>query len=205
MLKKILLWSAAVVVLLIVAFLILVARQPDDFVITRSATMNASNERVFEHINDLRKWQSWSPWAKLDPSAKNSFEGPTAGEGAVFRWSGNDEIGEGKMTITESKPHELVRMRLEFVRPMEDEADTEFVLQGNSHQTELTWTMSGKHTFMSKAMCLFMDMDAMVGGDFEKGLASLKQVVESADSGENAAVPADERVPADEQVPNRSE
>lgn len=179
MLKRILLWTAAVAALFVVVFLVLVALQPDEFVITRSATLKAPPEQVFEQINNFRKWQAWSPWAKLDPQAKNSFEGPTAGEGAVFRWSGNDRVGEGTITITESRPHDLVRMKLEFVRPMEDQADTDFVLKPVDKQTQLTWTMAGKNNFMSKAMCLFIDMDAMVGGDFEKGLANLKAVVEA--------------------------
>ncbi|MEX2025792.1 MAG: SRPBCC family protein [Pirellulaceae bacterium] len=178
MVKKILLWTAAILAVLIIGFLVVVAMQPDDFVITRSATIDAPPADVFPHVNDLHQWQAWSPWAKLDPSAKNTFEGPSAGAGAAFSWSGNDKIGEGKMTITESKPNELVRMKLEFVRPMEDKADTDFVLAPAGGKTDLTWTMAGKNNFMGKAFCLFMDMDAMVGGDFEEGLANLKKIVE---------------------------
>jgi hypothetical protein len=179
MIKKILLWTAGAIALLVLGFVAVVAMQPDDFVITRSATFEAPPDRVFPHVNDLHNWQAWSPWARLDPNAKNTFEGPSAGEGAAFAWSGNDKIGEGKLTITESKPNELVRMKLEFVRPMEDKADTDFALEPAGDKTKLTWTMAGKNNFMGKAFCLFMDMDAMVGGDFEKGLANLKQIVEA--------------------------
>ena len=193
MFKKILLWTAALVAVLIVGFVAVVAMQPDDFVITRSTTIDAPPAAVFAHINDLRKWQAWSPWAQLDPNAKNTFEGPTNGEGASFSWSGNDKVGEGKMTITESKPHEFVRMKLQFVRPMEDQADTDFVLEPVDGKTDVTWTMAGKNELMSKAMCLVMDMDAIVGGEFEKGLASLKSIVEN-----EAGATGDETTPAAE-------
>jgi hypothetical protein len=121
----------------------------------------------------------WSPWAKLDPNAKNSFEGPESGEGAIFRWAGNDEVGEGSMTITESKPSELVRLKLAFVKPMEDTSDTEFTFKPDGERTMVTWTMSGTYKdFMSKAICMCMNMDKMVGGKFEEGLASMKAIVE---------------------------
>ena len=179
MIKKILLWTAALVAVLIAGFVAVVAMQPEDFVITRSTMIDAPPEQVFDYVNDLQKFQAWSPWAKLDPNAKNTFEGPTAGEGASFSWSGNDKIGEGTMTITESNSPELVRMKLVFLRPMEDEADIDFVFEPADGKTKLTWKMAGKNDFMSKAFCLVMDMDAIVGGDFEKGLASLKSIAEN--------------------------
>lgn len=164
---------------LIGIFAAVVAMQPTDFVITRSAKMSAPPAKVFEQVNDFQKWSAWSPWAKLDPNAKNTFEGPSTGTGSKFKWSGNDEVGEGMMTITESKPNELIKMKLDFIRPFEDTSDTEFAFKPEGEQTKMTWTMTGKHNFISKAFCLFMDMDVMVGGQFEEGLASIKKIVET--------------------------
>ena len=178
MVKKILIAVAALVAVFVIGFVGVVAMQPSEFRIERSATMAAPADKVFAQVNDFHNWQSWSPWAKLDPAAKNSFEGPAAGEGAIFRWIGNDEVGEGSMTITESRPSDLIRLKLQFVKPMEDTADTEFTFKPDGDQTKVTWTMSGKNNFVGKAFCLFMNMDEMIGSKFEEGLASMKSVVE---------------------------
>ncbi len=176
MLKKILL----VLVLLIAGFLVVVAMQPPDYRVVRSTTIAAPQAFVFERVNDFHKWEAWSPWAKLDPNAKNTFEGPPAGKGAGFAWVGNSQVGEGRMTITESRPSDLIRVKLDFVKPFESTATTEYTLTFANNQTTITWAMSGQKNFLSKAVCLFMNMDKMVGGDFEKGLASLKSVSEAA-------------------------
>ncbi len=175
MLKKILIGLTAV----IAVFLIVAALQPADFRITRSATIAAPPAAVFERINDLHKWNDWSPWAKLDPNAKNTFEGPPAGVGAGMAWAGNSEVGEGRMTITESKPVELVRMKLEFIKPFAATNMTEFTLKPEGAQTAVTWSMSGTNGFMGKCMGLIMNCDKMVGGQFEKGFVNLKAIVET--------------------------
>lgn len=175
MLKKILIIFA----LAVAAFLIAAAMQPADFRVTRSATLSAQPAAVFEHVNDLHKWNDWSPWAKLDPAAKNTFEGPASGVGAVFRWAGNHEVGEGSMTITESRPLELIRIKLEFVKPFAATNTTEFVFKPAGDQTEVTWSMSGTNNFTGKCMSLVMNCDKMVGGMFEKGLANMAAVVEA--------------------------
>ncbi|MEX0717301.1 MAG: SRPBCC family protein [Planctomycetaceae bacterium] len=176
--KKTFLTLAAIFAVVVLVFVVIVAMQPSQFRVTRSAVMAAPPEAVFAQVNDFHDWEAWSPWAKLDPNAKNTFEGPTAGTGSIFRWAGNSEVGEGSMTITESRPHELIRIRLEFVRPMEDVATVEFDFQPVEAGTRVTWSMFGENDFVSKAFCLFMDMDQMLGGDFEKGLAAMKAVVE---------------------------
>lgn len=175
MLKKILLGLAA----LIAVFLVVVALQPDEYRVTRAAAIAAAPERVFAQVNDFHNWEAWSPWAKLDPNAKATFEGPNSGEGAVFIWAGNSEVGEGRMTLTQSRPNDLIRIRLDFVKPMEGTSDVEFSFkpQGGD-QTAVTWSMSGRNNFIGKAICLFMNQDKMLGGYFEKGLANLKAVVE---------------------------
>ena len=178
MLKKILIGVAAI----IAALIGFVAMQPDDFRIERTAIVAAPAPVVFTQVNDFHKWQAWSPWAKLDPAAKATFEGPSAGPGAVFKWSGNDKVGEGSMTVAESRPGELVRIDVEFVKPFEGKNTSEFAFKPQGNQTTVTWSSYGKHTFVSKAMCLVMNMEKMLGPDMEKGLAQMKAVVESGKS-----------------------
>jgi len=169
MLIKILLVLAA----LVAVFLIVAAFQPDSFRVERSATISAPPAIVFAQVNDLHAWQEFSPWAKLDPEAKNTYEGPRAGPGAAFAWSGNSKIGQGRMTITESRPNELVRMKLDFIKPMESTSTAEFTFKADGDSTLVAWSMSGKNNFIGKVFCLVMNMDKTVGGDFEKGLANL--------------------------------
>ena len=169
----------AVIFVLIVVLAGIIAMQPPTFTVMRSAKIAAPPSAVFTQVNDFHNWQAWSPWAKLDPNAKNTFEGPSTGKGAVFHWVGNNEVGEGEMTITESRPDELVLIKLEFIKPFASVCDTEFKFQPEGDQTAVTWTMSGPNTFLSKAIHLVMDMDKMVGGSFDEGLANLKSVVEA--------------------------
>jgi uncharacterized protein YndB with AHSA1/START domain len=177
MLRKILIGLAAVAAILGV-FAIVVALQPSAFRIARTATIAAPAQDVFAQINDFRAWDAWSPWAKLDPAAKATFEGPPAGKGAIFRWSGNDKVGEGQMTLTESRPADLVRIKVDFVKPFEGSNTTEFTLKPEGNQTAVTWSMFGENNFIGKAMCLFVSMEKMLGPEMEKGLAQMKAVAE---------------------------
>ena len=165
-------------VLLIATFAVVVALQPDDYRITRSTVIAAPAAAVFAQVNDLQRWEDWSPWAKLDPNAKVTFSGPQAGQGASFRWDGNDKVGAGTMTITESKPNSRVATRTDFVKPFTGTSNSDFVFSQMGDQTNVIWTMSGTHNFIGKAMCLVMSMEKMLGPDFERGLAQLKQVAE---------------------------
>jgi hypothetical protein len=164
----------------VIIFIIVAAMQPSDFRVTRTGTISGPASAVFAHVNDLQKWDAWSPWAKLDPEAKNSFEGPASGTGAIMRWIGNNKVGQGSMTITESRPDEFIRFKLEFLKPFAATNTAEFTFNSENNQTTVTWSMYGKNNFMSKAMGLIMNCDKMVGGQFEKGLAALKSVVEAA-------------------------
>ena len=164
---------------LVVIFVIVVAMQPSTFRISRSLAMSASPPAIFPHVNELKKWEPWSPWMKLDPNAKSTFEGPAGGKGAVMTWAGNNEVGEGRMTILESKPNELVRFRLDFYKPMAGTSEAEFTFKPEGAGTVVTWSMSGTNNFIGRAMCLIMNMDKMVGGQFDKGLASMKAIVEA--------------------------
>jgi carbon monoxide dehydrogenase subunit G len=164
---------------IIVLFLLYVASKPNDFRVERSATMAAPPATVFAQVNDFHNWQAWSPWAKLDPNMSQTYEGPEAGRGAVYSWNGNNKVGAGRMAITESRPNEYIKILLEFLRPFKSTNNAEFTFRPSGNQTDVNWTMTGQHNFMSKLFCSFMSMDKMVGKDFEKGLSQMKAVVES--------------------------
>jgi hypothetical protein len=170
------------VALIVVAFVVLVALQPSEFRISRTATIDAPAPVVFEQVNDFHKW-SWNPWGKIDPAMKQSYEGAPSGTGAVYTWAGNNSVGEGRMTITESRPYEQIRIQLEFLKPMAATNTAEFRFQPHGETTDVTWSMTGKNGFMGKAAGLFMDMEEMVGGQFEKGLADMKAAAEEAHRG----------------------
>jgi hypothetical protein len=167
------------VAIAVAIFAVFVAIQPSDFRITRTGTVAAPAADVFGQVNDLHNWQAWSPWAKRDPAMKQNYEGAPAGTGASYSWSGNKEVGEGRMTITESRLNELVRIKLEFLKPFKATNTAEFTFKQDGQQTTVTWSMAGQRNFVLKAFGLFMNMDKMIGGDFEKGLASMKSVTEA--------------------------
>lgn len=175
MLKKILL----ALVVLVGGFAVYVATLPPTYSLARSTVIAAPADAVFGHINDLRKWDAWSPWAKKDPNAKVTFSGPPAGKGAVFQWAGNSDVGEGSMTVVDSKPSEAVAIRLAFVKPFPGESDVAFALKPEGTGTRVTWTLSGQQSFVERAFCTLMGgMERIIGPDYEKGLASLKAVAE---------------------------
>lgn len=171
-------WSLLALVVLLILFVIVVALRPSDFRVERSAALRAPAQAAFAQVDDFRNWRAWSPWEKLDPALKRSYEGPPCGTGAVYSWQGNKDVGEGRMTITESRPGELVRIRLEFFKPFAATNTTEFRFQPQGDSTAVTWSMSGRNNFFAKAISLFINMDRMVGGMFEQGLAQMKASVE---------------------------
>jgi hypothetical protein len=175
MITKILIGLAAV----ILVFLIAVALRSPDFRVERSATLSASPDVLFEQVNDHRKFTAWNPFMKLDPNVKNTYSGPDSGVGSVCTWDGNKDIGAGSATITESRPNELVRLRMDWKRPMEGAATVDFTFKPAGDKTVVTWAMYGKNNFMGKLVSLFMDCDKMCGPQFEKGLADLGTVVSS--------------------------
>lgn len=176
-----------VLLVLVLGFAGYVASRPSEFSIERSATVAASPATLYPHIADFHQWAAWSPWERLDPNMKKTFEGDPMAVGSSYHWAGNDSVGEGRMTITEADPSNRVAIRLEFIKPFAATNSTLFALQPAGDATTVTWSMSGRNDFMMKAVGIFMDMDKQVGGDFERGLASLKSVAEAAEAA--AAVP----------------
>lgn len=171
-----------IAVVLVLALVLVIASRPAHFRVTRSVTMSAPPQKIFDQVNDFRRWDAWSPWAKLDPNATQTVGGGDAGVGAWMSWSGNNKVGEGKITIQESKPGEEVRLKLEFLRPMKAVNDTVFTFEPQGDVTRVAWTMAGTNNFMGKAFGLVVDCDKMVGTDFEKGLAAIKAIVETPDA-----------------------
>jgi hypothetical protein len=176
MLKKILLGLIVVVV----AFLAFAATRPDRYHVERSASIAAPPAVVFAELEDLRRWSAWSPWDKIDPNMKKEYSGPERGVGASYSWQGNKDVGKGQMTIVTAEPPTKVAYKLEFIEPFASVADTSFtVAPAGADGSEVTWSIDGHNDFMGKVFSVFMDMDKMLGADFEKGLAQLKPIAEA--------------------------
>jgi hypothetical protein len=164
---------------LVGGFAAFVATRPAQFHIERTATIKAPPDVTFAQVDDFHRWQEWSPWEKLDPTMKKTFSGPASGTGAAYAWAGNDKVGEGNMTITSAQPNEKVTIRLEFVKPWKAVNNTVFTFKPAADGTSVTWGMDGENNFLGKAFAVFMNMDSMIGTDFEKGLAALNTVAEA--------------------------
>jgi len=181
MILYILIGIVAVIVLLV----LFIATRPSSFHIERSITIGVPPEMAFAQVNDFHKWTAWSPWEKVDPEMKRTFEGAPSGTGAIYTWVGNDKVGQGRMTIEKSDKPARISIKLEFIKPWTATNAVTFTFAPAPEGTKMTWAMDGQHNFMAKAFMVFMNLDKMIGGDFERGLAALKTVAES-DSRANA-------------------
>jgi hypothetical protein len=187
MLKKVLLGLAG----LVAAFLIFAATRPDTYHVERSTKIAASADTIFAEVNDFRAFPAWSPWQKRDPAMKTTISTPSTGVGATYAWEGNKEVGKGKMTLTESQAPTHTKERLEFLEPFASVADTGFNIKPEgAGASTITWYMDGKSNFMGKVMGVFMDMDKMIGKDFEEGLTNLKKIAEAKQTAAAAATAA---------------
>ena len=169
---------AAVVIAAVAAVLVLAAKKPATFRIARSIRIAAPPERIFALIEDFRAWSAWSPWEKRDPALKRSYAGAPRGQGAVYAWEGNRNVGQGRMEIVDAPAPSRVAIQLDFLKPFKARNTAEFTLVPQGDATEVTWTMTGPNVFAGKVMSVFMDMDRMIGRDFEQGLANLKAAAE---------------------------
>jgi uncharacterized protein YndB with AHSA1/START domain len=168
----------AVVVLGIGVILILAASKPDTFRVARTTTINAPPEKIFPLINDFRNWTSWSPYEQKDPAMKRTYSAATSGRGAIYEWDGDKNVGAGRITILDVSPSSLVRLSLDMLKPFEAHNTVEFTLDPRGGETVVTWAMNGDVPYLAKILHLFINMDRMVGGDFETGLANMKAVAE---------------------------
>jgi uncharacterized protein YndB with AHSA1/START domain len=167
-----------IVVVMIAAILIIAASKPATFRIQRATAIEAPPERIFPLINDFQQWRSWSPWEKLDPNLERTYGGPPSGPGATYAWHGNSNVGQGRMEILEATPNAKIVVELDFIKPFAAQNTVDFTLEPRTDATYVTWTMVGPNLFMGKVMSIFMDMDKMVGGQFEQGLLNLKTIAE---------------------------
>ena len=174
MIKKI----ALVIVVLIAAVLVYAATRPDVLHIQRAASIKAPPEKIFPLIIDFHEWGRWSPYEKIDPAMKRTYSGAAEGKGAVYEWVGNNEVGSGRMEITDTSQPSRVTIQLDFTAPLEGHNVAEFVLASQGDTTNVTWTMDGPTPYIGKVIGVFMNMDTMVGGAFDEGLANLKAIAE---------------------------
>jgi hypothetical protein len=198
-LKRILL---AILVLLL-AFAGYVATRPGTFRISRAILVPAAPAEVFPRLSDFRRWEAWSPWAKLDPAMAVDYGGPPLGVGATYHWKGNDKVGEGRMTVVDARPGELVAIQLDFIKPWESRTRTEFRLGPEAGGTRVSWAMSGENDFVGKAFATFVSMDKAIGPDFEKGLAALRAVAEEESVRAQRAAPPPRGPPGTAPAPPR--
>lgn len=166
------------IVVLIGAVLAYAASRPDSFRIERSVVAKSTPEKLFALINNFHQWEAWSPWEKIDPKLTRTYSGAAEGKGAVYEWSGNKEVGKGRMEIVESVPGAKVVIKLDFITPFEAHNTVEFALSKQGDTTTVTQAMFGPSPFVSKLMGLAFNMDKMVGDKYEEGLASLKALAE---------------------------
>jgi uncharacterized protein YndB with AHSA1/START domain len=170
---------ALVLAIVVAAVLIFAATRPDNFSIRRVAIINSPPERIFSLISDFRQRGGWSPWETKDPSMKRAFSGSEAGQGAIYAWDGNSNVGAGRMEIVDAARPSKVVIKLDFFRPFEAHNTAEFTMLPQGGATEVNWEMRGPLAYMHKLMHVFFNMDKMVGGDFEAGLANLKKLAEA--------------------------
>ena len=174
MLKKI----ALVVVILVAGVLLYATTKPDTLRVQRTATINAPPEKIYPLITDFHRWTSWSPYERVDPAMKKTYSGAPSGKGAVYEWSGNSAVGQGRMEITDTAEPTRITVKVDFLSPFEAHDTAVFSLTPKGNATEASWTMEGQSQYVLKLMSVFTDMDAMIGKDFETGLASLKSLAE---------------------------
>jgi uncharacterized protein YndB with AHSA1/START domain len=170
--------TIAIIVVLLAALLAFAATRPNVFRVQRAASIKAAPETIFPLLVDFHSWGSWSPWEKLDPTMKKTFSGPTSGKGSVYEWEGKGKAGSGRMEITEASPSSKVVIQLDFIKPFEGHNITELTLQPAGGATNVIWSMHGPSPFITKVMGAFLNMDKLIGKDFETGLANLKSVAE---------------------------
>jgi len=170
---------AVVLAIAIAIVLILAATKPGRFSVQREISVKAPPEKIFPLINDFHQWGLWSPYENKDAAMKRSYSGAAAGKGAVYGWDGNNNVGSGRMEILDASAPAKIVIKLDFFKPFEGHNTAEFTLTPDGDATRVTWQMHGSRPLMAKIIGLFMDMDTMIGGSFETGLASLKGLSEA--------------------------
>jgi hypothetical protein len=170
--------TVAIIVVLLGALLGIAATRPKELRVRRTARIKAAPGRIFPNINDFHNWAAWSPYEKLDATMQKTHSGAASGAGSVYEWEGNSKVGKGRMEITDASAPHKVTIKLDFVRPFKAHNMTEFTLEPQGDSTDVTWSMYGPSPFVTRVMGVFMNMDNLIGRDFETGLANLKAIAE---------------------------
>jgi uncharacterized protein YndB with AHSA1/START domain len=170
---------AVILALAIAAVLILAATKPDTFSVRREIDIKAPPEAIFPLISDFHRWGAWSPWENKDPAMRRSFSGAASGEGAVYGWEGNRNVGSGRMEIMDTVVPTKIVIKLDFIKPFEGHNTAEFTMLPQGDTTHVSWLMAGPSPFIGKIMHVFINMDAMIGKDFTIGLSNLKRLTEN--------------------------
>ena len=173
------LWVLVLLAVLIAWVLAVASTKPDTFSVQRYMIIRAPAKDCFDQVNEFKKWEKWSPWEDVDPAVKRVYEGPAAGVGAVYHYQGNSKLGEGRLSIVESRPHDLVRLKLEFLKPFKAVHDTEITFKSEGDRTTIYWRMFGRNNLMGKVFHLFANMDKLIGDNFIKGMERIKAIVEA--------------------------
>ena len=169
---------AVIIAIAIAAVLILAATKPNTLRVQRATSIKAPADRIFPLINDFHQWRTWSPYENKDPAMKRTYEGTGSGRGAVYAWDGNNNVGSGRMEILETAVPSKITIKLDFFKPFEGHNTAEFTMLPQGDATDVTWLMQGPAVFMSRVMQVFINLDNMIGKDFEVGLANLKKLTE---------------------------
>lgn len=178
---RMILW---IVLVLVVACLLYATTRPN-LVVQRSVLIQAPPEKIYPYLNDFHQWSSWSPWEKMDPAMQKTYTGPESGRGAGYAWQGNSKVGQGTMEITDSAPGNHVTIKLDLIKPFENHNIAEFTLEPQDNDaTRVKWTMQTQSSYMAKLIGVFVNMDKVVGTDFERGLENLKAVSEKSAAGQ---------------------
>ena len=169
---------AGVLAIAVAIILILAATKPNTFSVRRATTVKAPADKIFGLINDFHQWGTWSPYENKDPAMKRTYTGAERGKGAVYAWDGNKNVGSGRMEILEASAPQKIVIKLDFFKPFEGHNTAEFTMLPQGDGTHVTWLMHGPANFMSRLIQVFMNLDNMIGKDFEAGLANLKTITE---------------------------
>jgi hypothetical protein len=172
-------WVLALLAVFVLWVLMVASTKPDTFSVQRSLIIKAPAKACFDQVNEFKNWEKWSPWEDADPAVRRIYEGPAAGVGSIYHYQGTSKLGEGRLTITESRPAELVHLKLEFLKPFKATHDTEITFNAEGDRTTIYWRMFGHNNLMAKVMHLFMNMDRLIGDNFIKSMERIKKIVEA--------------------------
>jgi hypothetical protein len=164
---------------IVAIFIILMLVAPKNYHVNRSIVIDRALPDVFQYIKHVKNQDDWSPWKKKDPDMKQTFSGVDGTVGFVSHWEGNKDVGTGEQEITKIEENKRLDTELRFFKPWKSQSDAYIEVEEADGGTNVTWGFSGVNKVPLNVMMMFMNMDKMIGKDFEEGLADLKRIMES--------------------------